>query len=105
MQIKRSYLIKGSRWIVKKVKNLKNDQNEDCNGLIDAEKKIIYLDKSLTDRPLVWSFWHEYRHAQLDEAGISSNVDGGMSSLAEEIDCITFADTLTDLTYKPRKKK
>lgn len=105
MLIKKSYLIKGSRWAVKRIKDLKNDSAEPCNGLIDSEKKLIMLDQSLTGRQLVWCFWHEYGHALFDEAGISSNVDGGMPELAEEIACINLADTLTNLTFKEQKRK
>lgn len=105
MKIPKQFYIKGKLWKTSRKKNLTNDDGELCTGLTDPDEKHIALDKSLEGPELEWVFWHEYGHALLEEAGVTRNT-GGLSDLAEEIVCDTFADAMTlDKTVRFKRGK
>lgn len=105
MRIPRKLIIKGKEWILKRIKNLLDENNNPASGLTDVGNRIIELDKNLADYDKEYVFWHEYKHARLHETGVTGN-DGGISTLAEEIICDDFADFMTnEIEWKWKRKK
>jgi hypothetical protein len=101
MRIPRRMLIKGEVWKVCYRKNLKLD-GEDCTGLCDAEKRIIYLKKHTKDYDLSDIFFHEYLHAVMHELHIDMNGDVEEIIVEGMSKCIMDAFELT--TRRKRNK-
>jgi hypothetical protein len=81
------------------------DDGSSCVGLTDANEKVIYLDRDIVDDGVAWVFWHEYCHAMLYETGVTVN-SGGLSDLAEELICDSYADCMTlDKTVRFKRSK
>lgn len=105
MKIPKEFYIKGNKWKVKMRKNVVHEDGDECDGMADPSTKTVYLDKSLDAEKLEWTFWHEYGHAMLTEAGVVDVVNG-VSPLAAEIICDAIADSFTkDKTVKFKRKK
>jgi Zn-dependent peptidase ImmA (M78 family) len=89
LKLPKTFYIKGTKWTCRRKKNIKLDGDE-CNGLTDVDKKLIFIKSGMDDAKEEWVFWHEYFHAILSETSVTGNT-GGMSDLAEEIVCDAFA--------------
>lgn len=106
MKIPKFFYIKGNKWKVVRKKDLKHEDGDECLGLADPEIKTIFLESSLKDLQLELTFWHEYGHAMMSEAGIV-NTTNGVPPLAEEIMCDLIAEAFTkdkDVKFKRIKK-
>jgi Zn-dependent peptidase ImmA (M78 family) len=104
MRIPRQFTHKGKLWKVVAEKDLQID-GDDCDGLCDFDKRIIYLDASLKGRKRRAIFYHELFHVVVHEAHINPGVR--FSEGIEEVLCDAFADFLvtcfTNLKWKKRK--
>lgn len=102
--MRRKLSILGKSWKVRKTKQPKLN-GKPCYGLFDPDKKTIYIKSGMTKRETLRVFWHEYTHARLYESGVTLNA-GGLSALAEEIICDTFADLLAyEIDTKWKRKR
>lgn len=90
-KFKRSIPIKGARYKIKMVKDLKDDDNKACWGLHDHIGKVISIEKSLDDKEKVQTLLHEIFHAYLFECNIREGLDSQLEeaiveSLAQCVD-------------------
>lgn len=74
MKLPNSFNIKGVDYPIKFKWNLRNENGEACDGYVDRDKKIIFIDHSVkkTDRKRV--FVHELLHCLMLEINISGNI-------------------------------
>jgi len=99
------FTIEGADWKVRMRKRVLDDAGNECRGLTDPIKRVIYLDNTLPAKEMIWIFWHEYMHAVLHEASVTGN-DGGLDGIVEEIICDKFANAMTrDKTVTWKRKK
>lgn len=91
MKIPKSIDIKGKTWTVQYKWGLRLN-GELVSGYIDSDKRIIWMRRELTEEEKVYPFWHELFHAILWESGVTGQVGTGLTDLAEEIVCDSFAD-------------
>lgn len=106
MKIPKSFVIKGHKWKVVIKAGLKHEDGDECLGLADPDVRTIYLEKSLDENQMELTFWHEYGHALLSEAGVVDTTNG-VPALAQEIICDAIAEMMTKdktVTFKRRKK-
>lgn len=104
IKIPKKIMIRGKKWKVSTRKKVKDDDGTPCSGLTDPSKSMIYIRSELTDRQKVWTFFHEFTHAVLYEAGVTINT-GGLSDIVEEIICDNVADGFIELLKIGKKKK
>lgn len=100
MKIPRSVIISGKKWKIVLKKELRNDGTETIMGLCDSGTRTIYLDSSLEKNDLALTFWHEFTHAVLSEAHISSNSSAGLAEIVEEVICESMAEAILGLKVK-----
>jgi Zn-dependent peptidase ImmA (M78 family) len=84
--------------------DLKADDDSQCDGLCDLQKRIVYLDASLKGKKRTATFLHELFHVLVHEAHINPGVR--FSEGVEEVLCDAFADLLlTSFKLKWKKQK
>ncbi len=93
MRIPRQFKLKGKRWNVKYVPELKADDGDGCDGLCDFDTRTITLDASLRGRKKRETFLHELFHVVIHEAHINRGVR--FSDGLEEVLCDAFSDLMT----------
>ena len=91
MKIPKSIYINNNLWTTVYKWNLKYDK-EECVGLCDKKKKIIYLLRGMTAAEKTETYLHELFHALCCEYGISEILPIG----AEEIMVEIFAQFLAN---------
>lgn len=104
MRIPNEFKLKGKRWRVLYEVNPVEDE-VDCDGLCDTDKREIILRKSLKGKYKQSVFLHELTHAMLFEAHINAGVP--FSEGVEEVICDANADLLTtsfSLKWKKKRK-
>jgi Zn-dependent peptidase ImmA (M78 family) len=79
MKIPREFFIRGSLWTTEYKWNL-TFKGKRIDGLIDPDKRVIYIDRSLGVEDKFWTFKHEWRHAVWDayECSYSFKISGAM---------------------------
>ncbi len=103
MKIPKSVLIKGKRWRVRLVKDLR-DEGESIQGLTTYEGRLIQIHADLKGETLGVTFWHEFIHAILWESHVSGN-DGSPEDFVEEIICDAIGSALYDhVVLKPKRR-
>ena len=80
-----SIIIKGTKYKVVKVKNLKDDDGNECQGLHDHVLKVISIDSALRGANRRKTFLHELAHAYLYECHIREGLDGQLEEVIIEI--------------------
>jgi len=81
MKIPKKINVKGQNYKIKFVKNLKNEEGEECDGLCDRKKRLIEIDSALKGGDLKSTFIHECLHAVVIECSLHEVISYG----AEEI--------------------
>lgn len=66
--------VRGVRWYIKEVEDLKHDDGEKCDGICDFKSKTIKIDPAQKGKAYTRTFLHEYFHAFLHEAGIGCHL-------------------------------
>lgn len=65
--IPRKLNIKGNDWTIKKRKEVKDDDGNECLGLCVYEEKTILLEKNMKSHSEIEVFFHEFLHSLIHE--------------------------------------
>jgi len=79
-----SIKIKGKKYKLKHVKNLKDDDGKPCMGLHDHENKVISIDKLVIGSEKRQTLLHEFFHAYLYECNIREGLDSQLEEVIVE---------------------
>lgn len=91
MRIPRKFKVRGNTWRVEYCADLVDEYDKKCDGILEHDKRLLYIEKSLNSHQRQLAYLHEWVHCVLYEHKL------GVTSLTpdvEEIICEAFAEEL-----------